>query len=200
MTFNNKQPAYESFRSIASEGTSSLVIWIGAGLSKGAGLPSWEGLRDALISSWNEKIQSFEESDRALQLKKLENAEKSNNMWLSFQMIEEGLGHTTFRDVIREQLAEAPRANIPEVYLRLWNMRLKGILNLNLDRLATRSYADRHSSHLPHEFHGFEIQNVFHITAVPLTFTAKPSAEYRAVASPVDPLEAAPSSLVFRIG
>jgi len=38
------------------------------------------------------------------------------------------------------------------------------------------------------------------ITAVPLTFTAKPSAEYRAVASPVDPLEAAPSSLVFRIG
>ena len=39
---------------------------------------------------------------------------------------------------------------------------------------------------------------MFVITAVPLTFTAKPSAEYLAAASPADPLEAAPSSLVFR--
>ena len=53
---------------------------------------------------------------------------------------------------------------------------------------ANREYIPTHIEYLP----------LYLITATPLTFTAKPSAEYRAVASLADPLEATPSSLIFR--
>ena len=50
-----------------------------------------------------------------------------------------------------------------------------------------------------HTYRWAAIQSVATI-AVPLTFTAKPSVDRRAVTLSVNPLEAVPSNLVFRTG
>lgn len=38
------QPGYISLRSTLAEGSTQVALWIGAGLSKDAGIPLWEDL------------------------------------------------------------------------------------------------------------------------------------------------------------
>ena len=46
--FNVEQDLYKSLWNIISERTNRIVAWVGSGLSRSAGLPSWSELHDRL--------------------------------------------------------------------------------------------------------------------------------------------------------
>jgi hypothetical protein len=78
--------------------------------------------------------------------------EKEPGPWVAFERLEAALGRTTFIDVIREALRPASSAAIPPTYPLLWQLRPAGVLNLNLDKLATRAYYEVNGSRHLTEF------------------------------------------------
>ena len=170
MTFDAAQRNYISFRDLASEGTSRVVAWVGAGLSRSAGLPSWTELLNALKDSLRTNAATLEEPDRARVNGKLNNIDRQPDPWVAFQILEEALGPATFRDTIREQLKQTPKAATPSSYLHLWKLPISGLLNLNLDRIATRAYAEAGFSAPVNEFSGFQVKEVAHLLKSPRPF------------------------------
>jgi len=142
MPFDTDQRSYRAFRAIVAERTNPLLAWVGSGLSTPAGLPTWAGLRAALLEALLDKAKGLddrEEQERLEAMARVVRLEKRN--WVAFTMLEENLGTTTYRDTVREALAGASTANIPSAYSRLWGLGIRGLLNLNIDRLATRALA-----------------------------------------------------------
>lgn len=171
MHFDTSQPAYVTFRNRVTEGTTNVVAWVGAGLSAEAGLPTWSMLRRALTDTLKANASSFGVSDGDRAMAKVDLIEGQTDPWLAFQMLEDSLGLATFRDVIRQQLSVPVQSRTPRAYKHLWNLpTISGVLNLNLDRLATRAYAEKNSSLTPHEFSGFEIENAAHVLKSPQPF------------------------------
>ena len=163
--FDVNQESYLSFRDIISERTKRVVVWAGAGLSKPANLPSWPELRDGLCDSLKKKAAKVEEDyERESLLAKLEGIKKDDNYWLAFQRLRAALGSTTYRSKIRELFCEANRCSVPNNYKLLWKLPLDGILNLNLDRLASRAHSEINKGKiLMHEFSGKEAKDFIHI-------------------------------------
>jgi serine/threonine protein kinase len=171
MHFDTTQPAYVTFRNRVTEGTTNVVAWVGAGLSVEAGLPTWTMLRKALTDTLKANATSFGVADGDRALAKALLVESQTDPWLAFQMLEDSLGPATFRDVIRQQLAVPAHSRTPRTYKHLWNLpTIGGVLNLNLDRLATRAYGEKNASSTPHEFSGFEIENAAHVLKSPQPF------------------------------
>lgn len=170
MPFDNTQAAYLTFRNLVKEGTASVVAWVGSGLSLAANLPTWGQLRRTLSQTLHTNASTFDEPDRTQLLNKAGQIETQPDPWLAFQMLEEALGATTFKDVIREQLAGIPGAQIPPTYKYLWALRISGLLTLNLDRIATRAYTNIGPNSAPLEFNGFQVENVVHVLKSPRPF------------------------------
>ena len=150
--FDNTQPAYVALRDIVGEGTKPIVAWIGAGLSAPAGLPLWRDLKKVLCDALEAKARSYEgeEHDRAEAQLILAKTEK--NFWVAFQILREALGQTSYRETIRASLKLGETAAVPPLYESLWRLRFAGILTLNLDRLASRSYSLAKPGKMLHDF------------------------------------------------
>ena len=135
--FDKKQPAYDGLGKIYAEATRQIIFWTGAGLSVEAGLPTWSGLRKKLceVAQLIAVHQDETTAKRTLALKVL--AETTDDSWQAFDYLKEALGSTTFRSVIKEKLTPVRPSSIPNVYTVLWELGIRGILNLNLDGLAS---------------------------------------------------------------
>ena len=120
-----------------------VVVWAGAGLSKPANLPSWPKLLDGLCESLEEKAAKVEEEYEQKRLyADLTAVGTYRNNWLAFQRLRVALGPTTYRSTIRTLFCDASRCLVPNNYKLLWKLPLDGILNLNLDRLASRAHSE----------------------------------------------------------
>ena len=142
MAFNREQPAYKAFRDIVAERTRPLLVWVGSGLSADADLPTWNGLEALLLQTLEEKAIGLEPSEADQIRRKVRTIRQQESTWISFKMLRDGLGATTYRESIRSAFAMAPKVDVPSVYRDLWGLRVRGVLNLNLDRLATRAYTE----------------------------------------------------------
>ncbi len=131
-------------------------------MSIAAGLPTWNGLRKTLTDALAESITTFDDSGKANLTAELGGITNEADAWVAFQRLENALGQTTFRELIREKLQTAPRIAPPQIYERLWKLQIAGFLNLNLDRLATRAFAQVNAIE-PLEFHGFQVENAVHV-------------------------------------
>ncbi len=155
MEFDNNQRSYTSLRDVVSERTQRLVVWVGAGASAEANLPTWQALRDAPIKAGLDKARTLESPARAKLERLISNVMKENNLWLAFKLLKHDiLGSATFHDEIRRALSEAPRAQIPDTYKWIWKLPLQGLLNLNIDRLATRAFYEKNGAASLIEFNG----------------------------------------------
>ena len=172
MPLDRSQPAYLSFRSLAAERTNPIVAWIGSGLSVPAGLPTWPRLRTALLEAARHKVDSFRQDSQEQQRlqSRIERAEKTPDYWLAFDMLHRLLGQTTYREAIRAALSPAMTASIPPTYIDLWRLRLGGLINLNLDRLATRAFTRMHPGVAPIEFNGSQTASWLHALKTPHPF------------------------------
>lgn len=139
MGFDTDQHAYRAFRAIVAEGTNPVVAWVGSGLSVPAGLPTWSQLKGLLLEALLDKARSYDGTDR----ERLEATARvirfEENNWSAFSMLQERLGRATYRDTIREAFSQAAKVDVPDAYTNLWKMGVRGVLTLNIDRLATRA-------------------------------------------------------------
>jgi serine/threonine protein kinase len=166
MSFDASQAAYKKLRSIVAERTSGLVAWVGAGASAPAGIPTWAGLKKHLLGILQEKIGFLEDSDKDKQkiVSMYEQISKDADYWRSFERLRSALGQTTYRDEIRAALVPATTASVPEIYKQLWRLPLHGMLTLNLDRLAERSYVSVYGdSSSPVTFTGEQAKRLYSV-------------------------------------
>ena len=169
MTFNTDQEAYRALRDIVAEGTQRLVVWCGSGLSVPAGLPNWAQLRSAISAAQRDKVATMQGEDGLKLHAQVEQIARIDNPWVAFEKLQE-LGPTTFRETIRHALRAAATSPIPSYYRSLWSLRVAAVLNLNLDRLATRAYSDRYPGRLLTEFTGGNIANHLQVLRDPQPF------------------------------
>jgi serine/threonine protein kinase len=162
VAFDTSQDAYLALRSIYAERSDNFVIWAGAGISQAAGLPSWNALRQALVDALRRTAQH--ESSRKGELESYAiAAEREPNLWVAFKILRDKLGRESYIAAIRDALRESERTNVPVIYKKLWNLGISGILNLNIDRLATRAFNEVSGGKLLHDFPGTAIGNHAHL-------------------------------------
>jgi hypothetical protein len=146
------------------ERTKRVIVFIGAGLSNAAGLPTWSELIDILISEINRRILQINddrEKDRLSSITDSINAKP--DPWIKFRLIKMALGEATYNGIIRKSLLEGERCPIPEIYKYIWKLPLNGVLNLNLDRLATRAHGELFSGKALNEFCGRDANKHIHL-------------------------------------
>ncbi|HEO66250.1 MAG TPA: hypothetical protein ENI73_10345, partial [Spirochaetes bacterium] len=117
-----------------------IVAWVGSGLSRPAGLPSWSELRDRLCDVLEGKERELDGNGEKKQIAVAKVARQKKDLWAAFTILQRELGAATYCSTIREALVRAVKCPIPENYKLLWKLPLSGIFNLNLDRLATRAH------------------------------------------------------------
>ena len=140
MSFDKNQNAYIALRNIISERTSGVVFWSGSGPSVEAGLPTWLGLRQALEAALIEAISQLDEEGRRSVQPVMSRIQAEPDHWRAFAALKQHLGDTTWRSTIRRCLGTSESIEPPPLYSRIWRLAPHGLLTLNLDRLATRSY------------------------------------------------------------
>ena len=99
-------------------------------------------------------------------------ANNTKNYWLAFQILRKHLGKTSYEAAIREALRPAATASCPEVYRCIWKLRPAGVLNLNLDRLATRALGEVSPGRYSTEFSGRQAKEFLHALRSPHPFIA----------------------------
>lgn len=161
--FDQTQPSYRRLQSIIAERTNRLVIWVGAGLSMPAGLPSWSELKDTLCRTLVEKAPSDDPKEVEAAKKRADQARQEKDNWLAFQMLREAIGPATYRATIREAFNISENCKIPDNYSLILDLPVTGILNLNLDRLATRAYTKKRPGEQLIEFPGFQAGQYLHV-------------------------------------
>ena len=163
MSFDTAQGAYKSLRDIIAEHTSGIVFWTGSGLSAEVGLPTWGKLRTTLLKAVNERIDQLEETERGSLQRKARLIDREPNNWQAFRLLRDTLGVTTWRALIKESLITSASVNPPVLYQKIWLLKPHGLLTLNLDRLATKSYTNLNPGPVLTEFVGSQIASYSHV-------------------------------------
>ncbi len=162
--FNTDQKNYRTLRSIVKERTNPIVAWTGAGLSKPAGLPSWQELKDLLCTALQEKARYVPDPNDRKQIEiELRDIRIASDLWVAFWRLLERLGDTTYVSTIRAAFAQASSCEIPDNYKMLISMPISGIINLNIDRLATRAFSQQYPGKNIVEFSGKQCAEFTHL-------------------------------------
>ena len=172
MSFNTEQYSHQALRSIIAEKTSKLVCWVGSGLSADANLPTWPQLKKRLVKQLREKANDILEVDSRSLMSAASSAEQEANYWTAFQILKKNLGPSSYRSAIRDALRPALTAACPKTYHYIWKLRAAGVLNLNLDRLATKALGEVPPGRLPTEFSGRDAGMYLHSLKSPQPFVA----------------------------
>lgn len=172
LRFDINQDAYLAFRNIVAERTSSVVAWVGSGLSRPAGIPTWSALKEKLVDVLIRKINTLLEDDAIEIRARCKAAQDESNFWVTFEILRKALGTTSYRETIRAALQPGETASIPQTYANLWKLPLGGVLNLNLDRLATRAFTEIHTGKPLNEFLGKQAGENAHLLKSPHPFLA----------------------------
>lgn len=85
-------------------------------------------------------------------------------------MLKEHLGDASYKSVIKEALHAAPRATVPTGYTNFWKLRPAGLLNLNLDRIATRAFLEERGVAAIAEFNSRSVAQYTHVLRDPSPF------------------------------
>lgn len=170
--FDKAQPSYIRFRDLYAERTASIVAWVGAGLSVPAGLPTWAGLRRKLEAEATMKARTLDGTEQERAMSRIEKLRAIRDPWTAFERLKDVLGIASYRAGIRDALSPRAETTVPENYRRLCRMRLAGILNLNIDRLASRGMTEVKPGALVYEFSGREVATRLHLLKSPHPFIA----------------------------
>ncbi|MDH2388686.1 protein kinase [Streptomyces sp. HNM0663] len=142
MAFNANQPSHEKLRAIVAERTSPILVWTGSGLSASAGMPTWPSLKKQLLEVAERKAEDFLPEDRNRHLRNIASIRNEANYWVAFERLKKELGFSTWNASVAAALTPNPQKDVPAEYASLWRIpELRGIMNLNLDGLATRAFS-----------------------------------------------------------
>lgn len=122
--------------------TRRMVAWVGAGLSKQAGLPTWSDLQTNLIQRAQQQILLLAaREERVVANRRLQAVLSLENPWLRFSVLRVILGAASWEQAIREELRYDDEKVVPPQCIdRLWDLRFQGVVSLNVDQLLRRSF------------------------------------------------------------
>lgn len=141
-------------------------------MSAAAGLPTWPDLKKKLVDEFALKAESFGDEEKKELLRTRDQIDTEKNFWNAFDLLQKAMGKTSYIATIRDQLKCAGTSNIPDAYHQIWKLNLAGVLNLNLDRLATRAFSIRYPGKSTHEFEGQAAKHFLHLISHSLPFIA----------------------------
>jgi hypothetical protein len=170
VAFDTSQNSYQALRAIVAERTQPLLACVGAGLSAPTGLPGWGALRGRLVHALRNKAASLGSNQAAKLSAAATLAESEESLWVAFEILRRGLGETSFRDEVKDALKLAATVGIPDGYTLLTKLRIRGVLNLNLDRLASRAFGILNASELIVEHSGANIARLHQVLTEPPRF------------------------------
>jgi len=135
-----------------------------------AGLPSWAALRASLVDALERKATTLEPKDQSKLNAAASHARLETDLWVAFDMLRHNLGVTSFRDHVRDAMKTAQTVAVPQSYALLAHLRIRGVLNLNIDRLATRALNAEHPGKLLVEHNGPTIARLQQVLTEPSRF------------------------------
>jgi len=165
-----EQPVYERFRKIYAERIKGIVAFVGSGLSAPAKLPTWPELRRRLEDECAAKARTLDPDARRALETRLQSLKKIPNQWIAFDRLADAIGSATYRSVLRSALTPAPGIQTPPLYLLLWRLRIDGMLTLNLDRFASRSFAEATAQTVLNEMQGTDLGRRLQLLSRPTPF------------------------------
>jgi serine/threonine protein kinase len=181
MSIDLKQSSYIELRSIIKERTSSVIFWVGSGISAFEGMPSWDGLKKNLIRALDSKIKISDDNRKKILLKKKNSILKLNNNWICFERLCKALGKTTYRSTIKRRLnTKDPSSNI---YQKIWNLEISGMINSNIDKLALVGHNNAFKNTAVINFVGKSIKSYLHVLNNPNKFLLNIHGDYEDVNS-----------------
>lgn len=162
--FNSSQSSFEELKKIVAEGTAPIFLWIGAGLSRPAGFPSWDDLKSQLLKKARSFVeQQVCEEDQGRKEALLRVAETDNDEWSAFDRIYEVFGEAEYSSAMLSVFQSAVSCKIPYAYKALLQISsIKGIVTTNIDRLATRSLIED-CTITPSEFCGCDCRDYLYL-------------------------------------
>ena len=135
------------------------LAFVGSGLSSPAGIPTWIELRDKIITDFVGEAGTRTSSEQSQILKQCAQAKGFTSLWNSFDLLKKIRGPAPFEQAIRRHLSVSEKANPPQNYERIWKMGAHGIITLNIDCFAQKSFAKLHQLEQPNVFNGQEVCN-----------------------------------------
>ena len=84
--------------------------------SSSAGLPTWSSLKQKLLKSLKNKIETLADNDKNRLLSKYSGINNETNYWIAFERLKNALGQTTYRDTIRDTLQDSASRTVPVAY------------------------------------------------------------------------------------
>jgi serine/threonine protein kinase len=137
--------AYQDLRKTAGVGTPPIVAVVGAGLSAGAGLPTWSELRGQLVAEVRTRASQARDLSESNRLSAVaDKASSSVSAWAAFRILKNELGETTYTSTIASALSLADGIEAPAVYRTLWKGPIAGVLTPNLDPFAAMGFSKAH--------------------------------------------------------
>lgn len=103
------------------------------------------------------KAMRFPAAEREKKLAQITAIRHIDNNWIAFERLYEVIGKTSYITIVREALT--PNERLSGTTKELWKLRLKGMITLNLDRLATRCFLEAGKKD-PIEITGFELKKI----------------------------------------
>lgn len=152
-------PNYQDLLKRVSYHGGRIVAFIGSGLSRSAGLPAWDGLRDKVIYDYCEEANTREDAECATIRKKCDTAKSLDSLWNAFDVLESIRGEAAFVQSIRRHLGAAEKKDPPTNYAKIWKVGVHGIVTLNLDGFSQRSFSTLYPSLDLSIFNGIDIKN-----------------------------------------
>ena len=134
------QPSFDLFKKSLKESIAPLVIVIGSGLSKAAGLPDWRGLRKNVQNQLDSLYVSKTSLDTSYSDPRHKKASITEDYWDFFQLARDILGQATYNGIIRGAL-ETLEGEIPAGYTKIFELNPRGVVTLNLDNITGEAFA-----------------------------------------------------------
>ena len=93
-------PDYLDLKSRIRENPKDFVAIVGSGLSRPAGIESWQGLRSLLISEAMQRVDDRPEDERLGYLNQVKRAENQTDLWRSFSDLKSLLNRTACKQAL----------------------------------------------------------------------------------------------------
>ncbi|MCF7911448.1 MAG: protein kinase [Candidatus Cloacimonetes bacterium] len=168
MAIDLNQSSYIELRDIIKKRIGSVVFWVGSGISSPYGLPTWNELKEKLIKELDKKIENIDENDIEKLTKKKDGVLASPNNWIAFERLKKALGKTTYNSRIRELLSHPQKES--DLYKRIWSLGISGMINLNIDKLASIGFQNVFNNNVLSSFAGNSIDKYCHTINNPNKF------------------------------
>jgi hypothetical protein len=149
---------YTHFKKDIAEARAPLVLVVGAGLSKSAGLPDWRGLRSKLSDALRVQQKHNESQGIKYDKTKYQYAFNQKDYWIFFEQSKRLLGLVTYKRIIEDSLTPK-NDELPRAYKALATLRPRGIVSLNLDRFSGDTIASIRQNKAVTPITGFELEN-----------------------------------------